>query len=170
MTKCRLCGQVHRITRRQAQRLQAATPAKLRRLTSGLTPRQLTRRPKPRKWSIQEIALHLHDVELAFAFRYRVILAEPGGVLTPFDGDHWANRLHYRRQNLRAALETFTTLRREHLAMLSRLTTKQWQQWAKHTEFPGYRYRLEPAFIHLAAHDLSHLAQIRTLRRRWLAQ
>jgi len=165
--KCWLCGKAHNYSRREALRLQAATPAKLRRLVKGLSRAQLRRRPAPRKWSIQEIAQHLTDVEISFSFRLRKIIAEPGGLIAPFDQERWAEELRYRDQDLRMALNTFATLRKNNLALFSRLSNKQWLQWARHPEYPRLRYRLEPVFIHLASHDLNHLGQIAALRRRW---
>ena len=170
MKKCWLCGKVHNYSRRQAFRIQAATPAKLRRLTAGLSRAQLRRRPKPGKWSVIEIALHLADVEVSFSFRLRKIIAEPGGFIAPFDQERWASGLRYRDQDLRLGLETFAAQRRQNLALLARLSSKQWRQWARHPEYPGLRYRLEPVFIHLASHDLNHLGQITALRRRWLGR
>ncbi|MFQ5926524.1 MAG: DinB family protein [Terriglobia bacterium] len=169
MRKCQLCGEVHAFGRRQAFRIQAATPAKLKRLLRGLSARALQRRPAPRKWSLQEIAVHLFDVELAYGFRYRKILAEPGSLITPFDQNRWADGLDYRHQNLRAVLDAFAALRRAHLALLAGLSAQQWRRAARHPEYRG-RYVLEPAFIHLAAHDLNHLHQARALRRRWRAR
>ena len=170
MKTCRLCGQAHGLGRRQAFRIQAATPAKLRRLLAGLTAAQLRRRPVPRKWSLAEIATHLFDCEVAYGFRYRKILAEPGSLLAPFDQNRWAAGLDYRRQNVQATLDAFVALRRAHLKLLAGTPARQWRRWARHPEYKGYRYALEPAFIHLAAHDLNHLAQVRALRRRWLAR
>lgn len=167
MKKCWLCGKVHGYSRREAFRIHAATPAKLRRLVKGLTRAQLRRRPSPRKWSISEIALHLADVEITFGFRLRKIIAEPGGLIAPMDQERWADGLHYREQDPRLALDTFAALRKSNLALFARLSKKQWRQWARHPEYPRLRYQLEPVFIHLASHDLNHLGQIAALRRRW---
>lgn len=112
MRECRLCGNVHPFGRRGAFRMQAATPAKLRRLLNDLSAAQLRRRPAPRKWSAQEIAIHLFDVEVAFGFRFRRIAAEPGASLVPFDQDRWADGIAYRNQDLRAALDAFAELRK----------------------------------------------------------
>ena len=166
MAKCRFCGKEHRYGRREALRAQAATPGRLRRLVAGLSAAQLRRRPAPRKWSIQEIALHLADVEIANGFRYRKAVAEPGSTLTPYDQDRWADGLNYRRLNLRAALEVFAALRKAHLLLLRGLSARQWRGWARHPEYG--RYELGAVFLHMASHDLNHLEQIRALRRRWL--
>lgn len=170
MKKCWLCDKVHNYSRRQALRIQGATPAKLQRMVQGLSRAQLRRRPAPRKWSIGEIALHLADVEVSFSFRLRKIVAEPGGLIAPFDQERWAEGLRYRDQDLRMGLEAFAAQRRQNLALLSRISNKQWRQWARHPEYPRLRYQLEPVFIHLASHDLNHLGQIATLRRRWLGR
>ena len=167
MRACFLCGKKHPFNRRGALRIQAATPAKLRRLVAGLSPAQLRRRPQPRKWSAQEIALHLLDVELAYAFRFRKIVAEPGTLLVPFNQDRWADSLAYRKQDLRAALDAFAQLRKANLKLLASLSPAEWRRAGKHQEYG--RYPLEPIFLHLAAHDLNHLEQVRSLRSRWLS-
>lgn len=117
---------------------------------------------------MQEIAVHLFDVELAYGFRMRKIIAEPRSSIVPFDQNLWASGLAYRRQDLRAVVAAFAALRRQNLALLSALSSRQWRHWVKHPDYPGFRYRLEPVFIHLAAHDLNHLGQLQALRRRWL--
>jgi uncharacterized damage-inducible protein DinB len=167
MKRCFLCSQVHNYSRREALRIHAATAGKLRRLVRGLSRAALRRRPAPRKWSISEIALHLTDVEISFSFRVRKILAEPGGLIAPFNQERWAEGLRYRHQNLQMALNTFAALRKQNLALYSQLSDKQWRQWARHPEYPKLRYALDPVFLHLAAHDLNHLGQIAALRRRW---
>lgn len=170
MKKCWICGKAHNYSRREAIRTQTATPAKLRRMVKGLSRAQLRRRPAPHKWSISEIMLHLADVEVSFSFRLRKIIAEPGGLIAPFNQERWAERLRYRDQDLRMGLEAFAVERRRNLALLSRLSARQWRQWARHPEYPRLRYQLEPVFIHLASHDLNHLGQIAALRRRWLGR
>ncbi len=167
MAACFLCGKKHPFNRRGAFHIQAATPAKLRRLVAGLSPAQLRRRPAPRKWSIQDIAIHLLDVELTYGFRFRRIVAEPGRLLVPFDQDRWADVLAYRKQDLRATLDAFASLRKANLKLLASLKPPQWRRAGKHQEYG--RYPLEPVFLHLAAHDLNHLEQVRALRSHWLS-
>jgi DinB superfamily len=50
---------------RNPMRVLSNTPARLRRLTSDVSPRVLAKRPAVGKWSIVEIVAHLADAELA---------------------------------------------------------------------------------------------------------
>jgi len=75
------------VRKRGALRVQAATPARLRRAMAGLSRTALAWRPAPGEWSIQEIVCHLADVEVVNGWRYRMILAQSGSRLTAFDQD-----------------------------------------------------------------------------------
>src|ERR1035441_2855602 len=66
---------------RDPVKLQAAAPAKLRKLLTGISPVRARKRPAPGKWSIAEIVAHLADTELVGGYRIRAILGAPGGQL-----------------------------------------------------------------------------------------
>ncbi|MGH9779267.1 MAG: DinB family protein, partial [Candidatus Acidiferrales bacterium] len=53
---------------RDPVKMMAAHPARLERGVRGLSKAQLTRRPRPGKWSIQEILAHLADTELVYGW------------------------------------------------------------------------------------------------------
>lgn len=141
----------------------AGTPAKLGRAVRGLTRTQLLRRPAPAKWSIQEIIAHLADVEIVSAFRYRMIQAQERPPITPFDQDQWADRLHYRRQDLRPALDCFRILRESNLALMRATPRRDWKRIGIHAE--RGRESFERLVTLMAAHDLNHLAQIARIGR-----
>ena len=144
-------------------RVQQDTPKKLRKLTSGLTKKQLTTRPEPGKWSIAEILAHLADAELVGGWRMRLILGSNGVSIQPFDQDVWAETLGYAKRDPKASLETFRALREANLAMLKALPKNLWENYGMHQE------RGKETISHIvrmfAGHDLNHLAQVEAIRK-----
>jgi len=156
-------SQLDRVRKQGAVRVQAATPARLRRAMAALSRADLTWRPAPGRWSVQEVVCHLADVEVVNGWRYRMILAQSGSPLTAFDQDRWASETAYRRQDPGLALETFTALRRRHLALIRATPRSAWSRFGIHEERGRTTFR---TFVEwMAAHDLNHLAQVARLRR-----
>ncbi len=151
------------VRKQGALRLQATTPARLRRAMAELSRADLARRPAPGKWSIKEIICHLADVEVVNGWRYRMILAQSGSPLTAFDQDRWANETAYLRQDPALALEAFTALRRRHLALIRATPRSTWTRFGLHEE--RGRITFGDLVEWEAAHDLNHLAQVARLRR-----
>lgn len=151
------------VRKQGALRVQATTPARLRRAMANLSRADLARRPAPGKWSIKEIICHLADVEVVNGWRYRMILAQSGSSLTAFDQDLWADETAYRRQNLALALEAFTALRRRHVALMRATPRSAWTRFGVHEE--RGRITFHDLVDWIAAHDLNHLAQVARLRR-----
>jgi hypothetical protein len=136
-----------------------ATPAKLARKLRGLTAEQLRRRPKRGKWSIVEIVAHMADAELAFAWRYRLMIAREGAPLVWFDDHDWAIRFRYRDADAAATLALFRALRESNMKLLARVPRRKWGEfWGQHEK----RGRQTVAdFVTMeGAHDLNHLRQI----------
>jgi hypothetical protein len=138
--------------------VQAATPAKLRRVVEGTPRRLLTRSPAPGKWSIAQIVAHLADTEVVFAYRLRMILSRDGTEIQAFDQEKWADVVEYDRVNPADAVAVFTAVRRANLALVARLSPKRRKQYGLHQE------RGRETIDHMqrmnAGHDLNHLAQI----------
>lgn len=141
-----------------AIRLQRATAVKLKKLISGLTPKQLRTQPEPGKWSIAEIVAHLADVEIVASWRMRSIIGSDGITIQPFDQDVWASTLQYRKRDPKQSLEVFRVLRENNLAMLRSLPPEAWDTHGMHLE------RGKETIAHLtrmfAGHDMNHISQI----------
>jgi DinB superfamily len=139
-------------------KIQAATAKKIERLTKGVSPAKLRKRPAPDKWSISEILAHLADTEIVGAWRMRWILGAPGTPYQGFDQDNWVKSCHYDKRDPRKSLEQYRVLRETNLALLKTLTPDQWKLSGIHSE------RGEESIEHIvrmfAGHDLNHLAQI----------
>jgi hypothetical protein len=139
----------------------AATAGKLERLTSGLSPAELGKRPAPNKWSVTEILAHLADAEIVGAFRMRLILGAPGTAIVAYDQDDWARSGHYARRDPRQSLGQFRVLRDVNLALLASLEPEQWKHYGMHAE------RGQESIEHIArmyaGHDINHLQQVETI-------
>src|SRR4051812_40964426 len=73
----------------------ACGPARVRAALAGLDADDLRRHPRPGKWSIQEIAVHLSDAEVMGAGRIRLATAQPGVAFVRYDQQLWASALGY---------------------------------------------------------------------------
>lgn len=136
----------------------AATPGELRRVLEPISEEALGRPEAPGKWSLSQVAAHLADSEVAYAWRLRLILAQDRPPLTGYDQDAWAERLGYADVDLKQSLLLFETLRASNLRLLRRLAPVDWERVAVHAE------RGEESVRHMAklyaGHDLLHLRQI----------
>src|SRR4030095_14902596 len=114
--------------------LQAAAPEKLASLIGDLSSEELSRRPAPDKWSIQELVAHLADDELVGAYRIRMILSSPGTEIQAFDQDIWSRTGRYNRMDVRLSFEMFRALRGANLALLGTLRRDEWDMFGVHAE------------------------------------
>jgi uncharacterized damage-inducible protein DinB len=136
----------------------AATPRELRRVLEPVPEEELRRPEAPGKWSLLQVAAHLADSEVAYAWRLRLILAQDRPPLTGYDQDAWAERLGYAQADLGESLALFEALRASNLRLLRRLAPEDWDRVAVHAE------RGEESVRHMAklyaGHDVLHLRQI----------
>lgn len=141
-----------------AIKVQRSTAAKLKKLTHGLTPKQLKWRPEPGKWSIAEIVAHLADVEIVASWRMRSAIGASGATIQPFDQDAWAATFDYANRDVKRSVEVFRVLRENNLAMLKALPREKWDCYGMHLE------RGKETIAHLArmfaGHDTNHLLQV----------
>ena len=155
---CPICRRDHPETDARALAILSATPRRLQRLTSSLSPRSSGARPVRDKWSTKEIIAHLNDCELIYGLRYRGLAADPGAPLAAFDQDVWAKELQYRKQPLKVGLDSFVALRKQNIALLKRLPKGVWTQVSPHPEYGTLSLR--ELVVHLAHHDRNHTAQV----------
>lgn len=144
-----------------ALKVQKATAGKLKKLTRGLSPKQLRWQPEPGKWSIAQILAHLADVEVVASWRMRSIIGSNGITIQPFDQDVWASIFRYANADAKRSIETFRTLRENNLAMLQSVPQETWENYGMHLE------RGKESIAHLtrmfAGHDTNHVVQIETI-------
>lgn len=146
-----------------AIKVQRATASKLKKLTQGLTTKQLKWRPEPAKWSISEIIAHLADTEIVFSWRMRSVIGENGITIQPFDQDCWASVFKYQDRDARRSLALFRVLRENNLEMLAEIPRETWENYGVHLE------RGKESIAHLArlfaGHDTNHVLQVERIRK-----
>ena len=160
--RCPLCGKEQPAVANPLKAL-AETPEKLLALARSLTRAELLKRPAPGKWSIQEIACHLADAEIANAWRYRKVFAEDEFRITTYDQDCWAAAHQYRRQDLRLVLEQFRALRARNVALMKLVGRKVWSRTAMHPTLGTLS--AGQIIVHQVHHSANHLAQIERIRK-----
>ena len=145
-------------------KVQQATTARLQKLIKPLNKRQLSARPAPDKWSIQEILAHLAECELVAGWRIRMILNNDGAEIQAFDQDTWAKTSDYTHADPKRSLEMFRVLREANLALLNSIPEEKWNNHGMHQE------RGKETIAHIvrmfAGHDLNHLQQVERLARK----
>ena len=139
-----------------------ATPQTLRKRLAEFPADRLRKPEAPGKWSGFMIFAHLADTELVAGFRTRMILAHDRPVLTAYDQDFWATRLHYDRTTPEENLERFSALRRANLHLWADASAGELARVGLHGE------RGEESVDRLmrlaAGHDRAHLRQLARIR------
>jgi hypothetical protein len=147
---------------RDVMKTYAATPNILRRLTSGLSEKQMRTRPAAGKWPIAFVLSHLCDAELAVSYRLRMVMSQPGCQILAYDQDRWASNLLYDKSDFRKSLALFTALRESNLAILRRARPIEMHRYGIHEE--RGKETVERLIQMIAGHDINHLKQIRKMR------
>ena len=146
------------VQRQDPLNVQATTAKKLDRLTKGMSPTMLRKRPAPDKWSVVEILAHLNDTEIVVGWRMRSILGAPGTSIQAFDQDAWARAGHYAKRDPRKSLEQFRAAREGNLNLLKSLAPEQWKHHGMHAE--RGQETIEHITRMMAGHDINHLRQV----------
>lgn len=144
---------------RDSRALVSETPQRLAQLVERLGADGMRRSSGPGKWTVREILCHLADTEIAFAFRLRQAAAEPHHVIQPFDQAAWGRT--YSSLDGRAALDTFTALRRWDIALISSLPPEVFSKPVSHPERGDMTFGT--LVETMAGHDLHHLRQLENL-------
>ena len=142
--------------------LQSAAPQTLASLIEDLSEEELSRRPAPGKWSIQEIVAHLADDELVGGYRIRLILSASGTEIQAFDQDVWSRTGRYDQADIHSSLELFRVLRQANLTLLRSLRAEEWEMFGVHAERGPESIR--DIAMYYAGHDINHFKQIDAIR------
>ncbi len=134
------------------------TPSKLRVIIEGRADEVLSRPEAPGRWSAVEIIQHLADSEVAWAWRFRLVLSQDRPVLTGYDQDAWAARLKYRDAKVEDALRQFEVLRDSNLRFVADLDDVALARVGVHAE-RGEESVADMIKLY-AGHDLAHLRQL----------
>jgi uncharacterized damage-inducible protein DinB len=132
----------------------------------GLSRRQMQRRPARGKWSILEIVGHLHDTEVVYGYRWRLMAAQPGAPILGYDQNLWARELRHQGADPERLLREIAVLREATLAVIGRIPRREWPRRYGHHSERGEETLLE-CMEHIAEHDINHTAQILGIRRKY---
>ncbi len=143
-----------------------AAPARLRAVLANLSEDELHQHPRPGKWSVVEIVIHMTDSELVGATRIRMSLAQPGTPFIGYNQDIWAEALDYQAytsEEMNTVLDLFKRLRQTTYPLLAQTPAEAWQQrGGVHPEYGPITLR---NLLELYAdHGERHIGQILTLR------
>ena len=137
-------------------------PDAVRRAVEGLTDQQLDQpaADDPTSgWTARQIVHHLADSEMTSAIRLRRLLAEDDPVLTAYDENAFAQRLHYDRRPIAPSLDAMAAARATSAQLLEHLTDDEWERAGTHEE--SGRYSVDDWLRIYAAHGEDHADQIR---------
>ena len=110
-----------------------------------------------------EVVCHLRDAEERALERMRAMRDVDDPPLAGYDQDAWASEREYAGARFRAAVADFAEHREAHVAELRDLPAAAWERSGTHEE--AGRITILNHTLHMATHDLQHLAQIaRALR------
>jgi hypothetical protein len=138
-----------------------AAPRRFDLALEGLSDADLAARPRPGKWSIQEIVCHVTDSETCAALRFRLAIAQPGGALPAYDQDRFSSGLDYAsfdRDLFARTRELFRGLREVSARLLRAARPPAWELSSRHHEFGEVTLR---QLLELYAdHGERHLEQV----------
>lgn len=83
-------------------------------------------RSKKDVWSINEIVIHLADLEAGAYVNFRRAVAEPTQRIFAFDKDLWAEQLPYYAQSHDTSLKLFRLLRASNYLLLKKMEEDSW--------------------------------------------
>lgn len=141
---------------RDAARVIAETPMRLKMILDGLSTAEIETRPAEGKWSVREIVAHLADCEIVWGWRLRQVLGEEHAVIQPFEQDAWAKV--YPAYSLEAGWECFKALRAWNVAFVGALREEDRKKRYTHPE--RGEETLGTIVEIMAGHDLHHLARL----------
>jgi len=140
------------------------SPKQIAAAVSGLPDKTLRYKPSPDKWCILEILAHLVDIEIAYAYRMRQILADTKPVIAPIDQDLWAKNLGYMQEAPPELVALYGLNRHHTLQLLRRLKPGDLQKSAYHPELKR-EVTLAEVVAMMGGHGANHLEQIERLKK-----
>ena len=134
-----------------------STPTVLERVVRTSRPAPGT----PDEWNLAEVVWHMRDAEARALERMRAMRDRQRPVLAAYDQAALARDGRYAERDIDTGVREFAALRQTAVAELEALTAAQWDREGQHEEF-GTITIFNHA-IHIAGHDLNHLAQLARL-------
>jgi uncharacterized damage-inducible protein DinB len=124
---------------------------------SGLSEDALDSAPADGGWTVRQVVHHLADSEATAYVRLRRLLAEDAPLISGYDEEAFARRLHYDRP-LERSLAVVIAVRAASLELLESLAPAEWDRAGTHSESGAYS--VDRWLVIYAAHPYDHAEQI----------
>ncbi|MEZ4768693.1 MAG: DinB family protein [Caldilineales bacterium] len=138
----------------------AGFPAKIERLTAGLTDEALAAAPDPKAWSALRVLAHLRACSDLWSYSIYAMLAETSPELPLPDERRWAKVAGYAGTGFRRSLQAFTMDRERLVAVLAALSEAD---WSRDAHIRGRRHTVFSQCRRMALHEADHLAQVESI-------
>ncbi len=136
-----------------------ATPETLKGLLSRVTVEEArSAKGGDEDWSVVEVICHLRDAEEISLGRVKAIRDQDRPKITKYDQLVLARERKYHEADPYAALKAFAGFRKQHTAVLSALSSEQWERVGEFEAFGPMT--ISAHTVHKLYHDCIHCAQI----------
>jgi hypothetical protein len=134
-------------------------PGVLAAAVTRLSEAQLDHKPADGGFSAREVVHHTADSEMTSAVRLRRLVAEEQPLITGYDPDLFAARLHYARRPVQPSLDAIRSARESTASILDALSDAEWERAGIHSEMGSYS--IDTWLEVYAAHCHDHAEQVR---------
>jgi len=146
------------VTEGNIPKLLEANERKLVKLVKDLSPKKLTYRYAPGKWTIPDIIMHLADCERVYAYRILCISRGDTSPLPGFDENAFAKAINTNKIDFKKLLKEYKAVRKSTLHLLKNLTEEMYMRkgMANHKETS-----VQKLVYGMAGHELHHIKIIK---------
>ncbi|MWV44522.1 DUF664 domain-containing protein [Paenibacillus sp. HJL G12] len=127
-----------------------------------LSEEQLTWKPSPQVWSVQEVVSHLVDHSFVISFRIRDILAGTSAQLPAFNQDAWVSGQYSNRGRISDILDAFHGILEYNSLLVGRLSDEELEKTG--INFKGETVSVKAIIQGFTRHVHGHLGQIERIK------
>jgi len=139
------------------------SPREIAAAVSGLPDKVLRYKPSPQQWCVLEVLGHLADIEMAYGYRLRQMLADAKPVIAPIDQEAWARNLNYMDSPATELVAFYGLARHHNMRLLRTLKLADLSKAAFHPEMQA-PMTVADLVERIAGHGAGHLRQIERLK------
>lgn len=137
-------------------------PEQLAKTLDGLSETQVSTVTSADIWTIQQIVHHIADSHMNAFIRMRLLLTENHPTIKPYDQDAWAALADVKTVSVAVSLALITALHTRWAAMMSALSSSEWERTGMHPEYGAISVASMVASY--ARHGNDHIAQIERVK------
>ena len=142
----------------------AAAPAKIARVTDGITEAQLHAAPNPGEWSANEVLAHLRSCADVWGNCIMTIINQDKPTIRAVNPRTWIKSTDYLEQEFQPSLRVFTLQRTKLLTILESIKPNVWLRSATVTGAGKPLERTVHTYAEsIAIHERPHLKQIQRI-------